>query len=345
MKIGIVSSTVPHVKGGYRNFVDQLEPHLIESGHQVERIWMPFTGNPKTIIAEMATFRAMDLSRVCDMVICARPPAHVIRHPRKVLWFIHHERIFYDLWDSDYNTLNKTAYWSSVRENIFQADTLALKEAHAVFSNSAIVAARLKKFNGVEAEVLYPPVDIAVTGPAMGYGGELLFVCRIEHHKRQHLAIEAIAHTKTPVRLRIAGESQNAQYLASLHELVRFHGLQNKITIDSRWISEGEKGSLLSQALAAVYIPVDEDSYGYPPLEAAHYRRATVTVQDAGGVGELVVDGLSGLMAKADPQAVGAAFDRLWLDRKLAKALGQGAHKRIAEMNINWRHVVSRLTA
>lgn len=345
MKIGIVSSTVPHIEGGYRMFVDQLAPELEKAGHKVEKIWLPFSGDPTTMFAEMIGFRMMNLENICDMVICCRPPAHVIQHSRKVIWFIHHERIFYDLWNSEYNDIPRTPYWHSFRKNLMQADKNALHEAYAVFSNSRVVADRLLNFNDVKAEILYPPLDCTKDFSSEVYGPELLFVCRIEHHKRQHLALEAMSLTRTPVRLRIAGKSQNHEYLTSLNAFVTKHGLQDRVTIDARWISEGEKRHLLSQALAVVYVPLDEDSYGYPTLEAAQSSRPIVSVTDAGGVGEFVEDERSGLLTAPDPAALAAAFDRLWNDRALARTLGTGARKRVDSLQISWDHVVARLTA
>lgn len=345
MRIGVISSFVPHVDGGYRMFVNQLAPELEKKGHSVEKVWLPYSGDPETMFSEMVGFRMMDLDQNFDLVICCRPPAHVIKHRRKVVWFIHHERIFYDLWDSDYNGFTKNLYWQSFRHHLIDADTRTLSEAHAVFSNSQIVSDRLRRFNDINAEVLYPPLADQEKFCSEGYGSELLFVCRIEHHKRQHLALEAMAFTKTPVRLRIVGRSQDPSYLDSLRTTVERHNLQDRVTLDSRWISEGEKRHLLAHALASIYVPLDEDSYGYPTLEAASSSRSIVTVSDSGGVGEFVQDGSSGLVTAADSRALAEAFDRLWLDRKLAAKLGKGAKRRMEKLLIRWDHVVERLTA
>jgi glycosyltransferase involved in cell wall biosynthesis len=345
MKIGIVSSTVPHVDGGYRMFVDQLAPELEKAGHQVEKIWLPFSGDPSTMFEEMIGFRMMNLENICDMVICCRPPAHVIKHHRKVIWFIHHERIFYDLWDSEYNQFPNTPYWSSFRKNLMNADGNCLDEAYRVFSNSQVVSDRLMQFNGVQSEVLYPPLSRVLEFDSENYGSELLFVCRIEHHKRQHLALEAMAQTRTPVRLRIVGAATDSEYLNSLHASVRAYRLQDRVTIDGRWISEGEKRHLLSHALGVVYVPLDEDSYGYPTLEGAHANRPIISVTDSGGVREFVEDGKSGYLTAPEPAAMAAAFDRLWSDRTLAETLGRGARARIDGLRINWDYVVARLTA
>ena len=68
-------------------------------------------------------------------------------------------------------------------------------------------------------------------------------------------------------------------------------------------------------------------------------------VQDAGGVGEFVVDGYSGSIVPCDPRALGETFDRFWTDRDFARSVGAGAHARVGELDINWDRVVTALTA
>lgn len=99
MKIALVSSFVPFIFGGARNIVEWLEEHLRAAGHTVERIYLPQVDAPDVLFPQMAAYRWIDLSSA-DRVICFRPPAHMIRHPHKILWFIHHIRLFYDLWDT-----------------------------------------------------------------------------------------------------------------------------------------------------------------------------------------------------------------------------------------------------
>src|SRR5690606_5173094 len=107
-------------------------------------------------------------------------------------------------------------------------------------------------------------------------------------HKRQHLLIEAMAHVRSGVKLRICGSSSSAEHSAELRQFVARHGLSDKVTIDERWITEEEKVEFLAPALAVAYLPVDEDSYGYPSLEGAHSKKAVLTTTDSGGVLELV---------------------------------------------------------
>jgi glycosyltransferase involved in cell wall biosynthesis len=345
VKIGLVSSTVPLVQGGGRFIVDWLAAKLSHAGHRVEIVWIPYTDELQFMFSEMTAFRLLDLESSFDRVITFRPPAHVVRHSAKIVWFIHHIRFFYDLWGSPYCPVPDTAYWHSFRRKLMAADTNALREAKAVFTNSKVVAKRLRDFNRIEGEVLYPPVIEPERFFNEVWGDEIICVCRLEHHKRQHLLIEAMRHVRTPVTLRLAGDSLDSSYVDSLKQMIAQFRLEQKVTIDRRWISEAEKASLLATALACAYVPLDEDSYGYPTIEAAHACKATVSVSDGGGVLEFIQDGHNGLLVSPDPLAVAEAFDRLWQDRFLARRLGEAANRHIGDMKITWEHVLERLLA
>ena len=97
MRVALVSTDTPFVGGGARHLVEWLEVMLREAGHEVERVYLPEVDAPDLLFTQMAAFRFIDLS-AADRVICFRPQAHLVPHPNKVLWFIHHIRAFYDLW-------------------------------------------------------------------------------------------------------------------------------------------------------------------------------------------------------------------------------------------------------
>lgn len=344
MKIGIVSSAVPLVLGGGRFIVDWLHGQLRARGHQVESVYIPSTENPATLLQQMAAFRSMDLSAY-ERVITLRPPAHMVRHPCKVVWFIHHARLFYDLWDTPYRSFPDTAPWRALRAQVMASDTRALAEAHRVCSNSRVVADRLQHFNGIRAEVLYPPVLAPERFRSAEYGDEIVCVCRLEHHKRQHLLIEALAHTRTPVRVRLCGSSNDPGYPAFLRATAERLGVAGRVSVENRWITEDEKVDALATALASAYVPFDEDSYGYPTIEAAHARRCTVTVDDSGGVPEFVTDGANGVITAPEPAALAEAFDRLYADRARARRMGEAASDHVAALGIDWDTVTGKLLA
>ena len=345
MKIAVCSSYVPFVQGGARNIVDWLEPALKQAGHQVEKINLPHVDTPELLFQQMASYRWVDLADSADRIICFRPPAHFIPHPNKVLWFIHHIRSFYDLWDSPYRGCPDDLKHRGIRDALRKADTRALQESRRIFTNSQVVSERLRQYNRTESEVLYPPVLQPERFRNDGFNDEIVCICRIEHHKRQHLLVEALAYTTTPVRLRLCGTSSGPAYPDELRVTVKREGLQDRVVFDERWITEDEKVALLSTCLAAAYLPVDEDSYGYPSIEASHAAKPILTTSDSGGVLELVRDGYNGLVAEPDPREVASAMDRLFLERSATITMGRNAEAQLQEMNISWTHVVERLTS
>jgi glycosyltransferase involved in cell wall biosynthesis len=342
-RIGLISSAVPLIFGGGRFIVEWLEEKLRDRGHLVETIFVPTTEEPDSILEQMAAFRMMDLDPYFDRVVTFRPPSHLVRHRRKVCWFIHHVRAYYDLWGTEYSGLPDNAQSRALRDTIHRADTAALSQAHRLFTNSRIVAERLRKYNSLEGEVLYPPVVHPEIFRSEVYGDEIVCVCRMEGHKRQHLLVEAMTHVKTPVKLRLCGVASNPGYLDELKRMVVQYQLAGRVTIEHRWISEQEKADRLSTSLAAAYVPFNEDSYGYPTLEAAHARRCTVTLTDGGGVPEFVRNGDNGLIVQPAPQALASAFDQLYENRLDAQRMGQRAETRVNDLAINWDAVIARL--
>jgi len=345
MKIALCSSDIPFISGGARNIVEWLAAMLKEGGHQVEIVYLPQVDDPKTIFEQMCAFRWVHLEDA-DRIICFRPQSHLIPHPHKILWFIHHIRIFYDLWDHpSYNPLADNVKNRGLRDALHAADLPALQEAKAIFTNSKIVSQRLKQFNGIDSEVLYPPVFHPERFSCIGSNDELVSICRMEHHKRQHLLIESMSHVKTPVRLRLCGASSSGEYADSLVKLVKKLRLQNRVVVDNRWISEEEKVQLFGSCMAAAYLPVDEDSYGYPTIEAALASKPLISTTDAGGVQEFVTDGWNGYMADPDPEAIGDVIDRMYLDKEKTRKMGENARNEIEVQGITWERVIQRLLA
>lgn len=344
MRFALVSSFVPFVNGGYRNIVDWLAIKLREAGHEVEVVLFPEVDAPDQIFQQMLAIRWMDLS-MADRVVCFRPQAHLIRHPHKILWFIHHIRVFYDMWDSEYRGFPDDHKHREIRAALMNADTQAIREAKAVFTNSRVVSDRLMKFNGVPSEVLYPPILQANAFHCQGYNDEIAYICRLEHHKRQHLLIEALAHTRTAVKLRICGTSAGDRYPNELKHLIARHRLQDRVILENRWITEDEKVQILSKCLAAAYLPLDEDSYGYPSIEASHSSKAIVTTTDSGGVLELVNHGENGLICEPTPQDLAKTLDQLYEHRELTQEMGTKAKTKLCTLNISWQHVLDRLIA
>ncbi len=223
-------------------------------------------------------------------------------------------------------------------------DTVALTEARLVFTNSAVVGQRLRDFNQVDSEVLYPPILHPERFSPEAYNDEIVYVSRLFPAKRQHLLVEALAHTKTSVRVRLVGTGGAGNpYAGALAATIKRLGLGQRVTIDDRWVDDADKESYLNNCLASAYFPIDEDSYGYPTLEAAHAHKATLTTTDSGGVLEFAIDNVNAEITAPEPAAIAAAMDRLFDDSDRTRRLGAAANRRIAELGISWDHVLERL--
>lgn len=344
MKIALCSSVIPFLDGGARNIVEWLETELIKVGHAVERVYLPQIDSPDHLISQMMAYRLVNLESA-DRIVCFRPPSYVIPHPHKILWFIHHVRVFYDMWDSEYRVFPDDPKHRAIKAALHHFDTQAIGEAKQVFTNSQVVSDRLLHFNKIGSEVLYPPIAAPERFSCRGFNDEIVYVSRVEHHKRQHLLVEALRYTTSPVRVRLCGKSFNESYATELRQAIKTHGLENRVSFDDAWISESDKIQILGDCLAAAYLPVDEDSYGYPSLEASHSGKPVVSTTDSGGVLELVIDGYNGYLAEPTPQALAEAMDKLYLDRENTRRMGLNAAARIDELNISWSHVLERLLA
>ena len=171
----------------------------------------------------------------------------------------------------------------------------------------------------------------------------MLYVSRIVDHKRQHLAVESLRYTRTPVKLVIAGEANSQLYLEEILRVVEQYNLADRVTVLGRWISEDEKLELYANCLAALYLPFDEDSYGYSSLEAQHASKAVITTRDAGGPLELVVNGENGYVTDASPRALADAMDRFYSDRASARRMGEAGRARIPQLGITWENVLHKL--
>ena len=67
-----------------------------------------------------------------------------------------------------------------------------------------------------------------------------------------------------------------------------------------------------------------------------------VVASNVGGIPDVVVDGISGILVpEKDPEALAGAYRRLAADPGLVKQLLEGAQKRIAEC-FSWDKIVER---
>jgi glycosyltransferase involved in cell wall biosynthesis len=344
VKVIVVTSSSPFIYGGATLLVDWLHEALAARGHEVEVYRIPFHSDPHLMPGQMVGMRLWDFTGHGDRLITIRTPSYLIRHHSKVVWFLHHHRPAYDLWDS-YRDVPDDPGGREFRRMMFVSDEAALAECKTVFVNSRRVGDRLRRYNGIESEVLYPPLGESVDLTAGPLGDQLVYVSRIVPHKRQLLAVQALAHTRSDVRLVIAGGVGSPSYADEIRATITDLGLTERVSFLDQVISTEDKKQLVENALGVVYLPLDEDSYGYVGLEAAAAGKPLITTTDSGGVLELVQDGESGIVTSPTQESIASAFDDLYFDRESAAQIGRALHGRVAELQISWDHVIDRLLA
>lgn len=208
----------------------------------------------------------------------------------------------------------------------------ASRWADAVAATSAFTAAQLH--GGARmVEVIANPVEIgavpdrAIARRALGLperGVVVAVVAHLHPSKGHHVAIEALARCPGGARplLAIAGDriygAQSARYLDELRLLARSRGVADDVVFLGG-VSEVEL--VYGAADVVVHPAVHPEGFGRVVVEA-QLCGTPVVATGIGGVLELVVDGVTGLLvAPDDPQALIAGIESVLGDPELAGRL------------------------
>jgi glycosyltransferase involved in cell wall biosynthesis len=270
-------------------------------------------------------------------------PAYLVRHPRKIVWLIHQQRTAYELWDHpEFGDLSKAPDGAAIRDLVIASDRLALGEAERIFTNSETVKGRLERSLGIPGEVLYHRSDLTERllqePPGTGAGGHILFPSRFDPLKRQSLAVDAMRHVGSGVRLILVGTGVE---LPAIRKRIEESGLDDRIEIRVG-IPDDELIALYRDALAVYFGPFDED-YGYVTIEGMAAGRPVVVTADAGGPLEFARDDETGVVVAPEPEVIAAAFDAIAADRDRADRLGAAGRIFVEEKMPDWPSIVRRL--
>lgn len=346
MRVLVATVKVPFVFGGAEIHARALERALVEAGHEAEIVEIPFRWYPpEQMLDHLLAARLLDLTQAngvpVDRVIGLKFPAYHVRHPHKVLWVLHQHRTLYDLWETPDADLAYYPQGADVRHSLVGIERQLLHEARALFANSRNVARRMEKFSGHTAAPLYHPPQDAESFFGASAKDYLFYPSRLCGLKRQKLVIQALAHTKEPVKVRFAGKPDHPDYLRELQTLARELGVDRRIEWLGR-ISDEEKRQQYAHSRGVVFPPLDED-YGYITLEAMLSHKPVVTCRDSGGPLEFVVDRETGYVADSNPADLARQMDALWADPTGAERMGEAARVRYDALRINWPHVIEQL--
>lgn len=347
MRIVIANTQAPFVWGGAEDHARRLGEELSRAGHQVEAVNIPFNWTSVDAILDHAVAASsLDLSgffgEPIDLMIGLRFPAYLMQHPRKVMWVLHQYREAYDLWDADRSGLRHDARGNLARQIIHDMDVEAFRQCKKLYANSANVAERMKKHNAIEAEALYHPPPLASEIRGGDFGDYIYFPSRISGLKRQGLVLDAMALTRSPVKLVLSGGADSSGDAEGLRSRIAELGLGERV-IWRGHIAQADMLELYANACGVVFPPFDED-LGYITLEAMLASKPVITTTDSGGPLEFIRHEQEGLVVKPKAQAIADALDRLYLDREDARRLGAAGRQRYEELDISWSRVIAKLT-
>jgi glycosyltransferase involved in cell wall biosynthesis len=339
-RVLVLAVQSPFSHGGAERHVRRLTEELRHRGVEADLVTMPLIERERfDLIRSALAWRSLDLSeignRAVDAVIATRFPSYAVRHDNKVVWLIHQYRQVYDQFGTPYSDFTGSPEDLRTRETVAEIDRVGLGEARRVFANSANVAARLTKFNGIGSEPLYHPPPLAGRYRQGPPGDYALAVGRLDAWKRGDLAVAALAHAPE-ARLVIVGSGP---------EQDRWKRLARELAVADRirWISSIDDEGLIALYAGARLVVVtsaDED-LGYVPLEAFLSEKAVLTTEDSGGPLEFVKDGETGFVVPPTPEALGAAMRIAWQQEGVLSELGRRGRDRISE--ITWEKTVSAL--
>ena len=343
MRILISLPQVPFVYGGAEKHMETLRLELEKRNHEVDIARIPFQWQPPLKILDsvlankLQDFREWSGKKI-DLLISTKFPTWITDHPNHVTWLLHQHRQAYDLENTQFDDMHNFPEGQYVINKIRELDNKYLSRVKKIFTNSKNVSNRLMKFNGIQGEPLYVPIPNSEKFYNKSFDDYVLFPSRISPIKRQDLLVEAMKYTKTDVKCKIVGFSEDEEWLS---EKIKKSGQSNKIELITN-ASDKELIDYYARSLGIVYTPKDED-YGFVTLEAFLSGKPVITTNDSGGPLEFVEDNKNGFVTEPDPKKLALKIDEIYKNRNETKKMGQTALQSVKNLNLSWDNVINKL--
>lgn len=168
-----------------------------------------------------------------------------------------------------------------------------LSKIDQLLTNSKNTQKRIKYFTGRDADILYPPVDTTFFCPKDTPNTKTYFLsfARLSSIKRVDRIVTAFQ--SLPNEKLIITYGKNDPEKSKIQTMTQ--GYDNIVMRESP--SDEELRTLIREAKATIYVPVDED-FGMSPVESMACGTPVIGVND-GGLKESILDGTSGILIDA----------------------------------------------
>ena len=209
-----------------------------------------------------------------------------------------------------------------------RARTWALDRARTLIVPSRYLA-EIARGWGLDGDRLHvipnpaPPAREASTTARRG----LVFAGRLTRQKALHVAIDALARVPA-AELTVIGDGPDRE---RLERHARGAGLNGRV----RFVGSLPRDEVLDALAGAEATVLSSDWENFPHAAVESLAVGTPLVAtDVGGVGEIVVDGVNGLLVPpGSPEAFGHALERLLGSPELLARLSDGARASVAELD------------
>jgi glycosyltransferase involved in cell wall biosynthesis len=219
----------------------------------------------------------------------------------------------------------------AIRPTLQRWDRWAARKPDVLVANSATVRERIRRLWRRDAEVIYPPVDVAGIPLSGRDDGFLLVAARLLAYRRIDLAVGAA--TALGRELVVVGDGpERARLRAIAGPTVRFLGHVDRLTLID-----------LFTRCHAYLVPGVED-FGIAPVEAMAAGKPVIAFR-AGGATETVVDGRTGIFfERQEVAALAEAIERLeGLTFEPAVIRARAQEFDTAVFRQAWRELLARL--
>lgn len=340
MKIAVVT---PKMRGGERGGAENLYEGLVnalnEAGHIATQINVVVDESSfESILEAYCNCFYLDLNDY-DLVISTKAPTYMVRHRNHISYLLHTIRVFYDMFDVEFNSKDKKN--KKQKKLIHEFDKYGLHPSrikkHCVIGET--VAKRLKDadpfWNQINFEVIHPSSIFSDFKEPKN--GEFIFSPgRLHRWKRVDLVIKAMKYVPYDIKLLIAGKGEDAE---EFKKLVKRLKIEDKIEFLGM-VPDEELLELYAMSTVVPYTPKNED-FGYITLEAFKSKKPVITCYDSGETTYIVKDGISGFVVEPDPKKIAEKINYFIENPDEAKRMGENGYNSVQD--VTWENAIKKI--
>ena len=323
-------------RGGAEIIYEGLVNALNEAGHTAIQVNVVVDESSfESILEAYCNCFYLDLNDY-DLVISTKAPTYMVRHRNHISYLIHTVRVFYDMFDVEFNPKDKEKQKQRKLIHEFDKYGLSPKRVKKHFVNGSTVYKRMIEvddfWKNLNFEVLHHPPRINDFRKPQK-GEFIFFPGRLHRWKRPDLIIKSMKYVRHDIDLIISGRGEDEKYykeLAKSDNRIKFAG----------WIDEEKLVDLYSRSIVVPFVPINED-YGLITIEAFKSKKPVITCTDSGEPAYIVKDGISGFVVEPDPKKTAEKIDYLIDNPDEAKRMGETGYNSV--QNITWDNAVMRL--